>query len=362
VSYDLDLLDDAAGGRSQGAGAADFLKASVGYDGNLQGRDGLTGLVSLEHTFGSTFTANRVGGFQAITSAEAQPATTRLYEAWLQQDLLGGAAGVKAGLIDLNTTFDVQETAALFLNAADGIGTDIADTGPNGPSIYPTTAAAVNAFWRPSNAWTLQIGVFDATAGDPRHRSDFVAVKFDGALLIAQVERRFGDAARVEAGAWRYTNAFPALDRFRPNGSPQDLCGDDGLYGMIEGRILKRGDQGGGLSGWVRAGVANANFNPVRDSLGGGLVLSGAFPGRDKDEAGIGLNSAGFGQGALAAALAEGHVVRGRETVVELTYRYVLKDWLGVQPDLQYVVRPHGDPRIANAIVAGLRFAFTWSK
>jgi len=362
ITYDLDLLHNLTGGRSQGPGHADLLKASAGYDGNLQGHDGLTGIVSLEHTFGSTFTADRVGGFQAVTAAEAQPTATRLYEAWLQQDFLGGAAGLKAGLIDLNTTFDVQETAALFLNAVDGTGAELADTGPNGPSIYPATSLAVNGFWRPDENSTLQLGVFDATAGDPRHRGAFVAVKLDGALVIAQAERRFGDAARIEAGAWAYSNRFPALDQFRPDGAPREIRGDTGLYGLVEGRLMARGDQGGGLSGWLRAGLANGDINPVRDYLGTGLVLSGTFPGRDKDEAGLGVNSSGFGRGAEVAALAQGRVSHGRETVLEATYRYALKDWLSLQPDLEYVARPYGDPRTPNALVAALRLALTWSK
>ncbi len=362
VNYDLDLLDNLSGGRSRGFGHADLLKASLGYDGNLQGREGLSALVSLEHSFGSDFTQRRVGGFQAITSIEAHPAATRLYEAWVQQDILDGRAGFKIGLIDLNTIFDVQETAALFLNAADGTGTDLADTGVNGPSIYPTTAAAVSGFWRPNNDWTLQLGVFDATAGDPRHRSDFLAIKLRGALIIAQAERRFGDTARVEVGAWDYTNSFPALDRFGPGGVSRRVHGNVGIYGLIEGRLLKQGEEGKGLSGWVRIGLANGDINPARRYLGAGLVYTGPIHGRDKDEAGVAMADVGFDEGARIAALQEGRQVIEHETVVEATYRYACKDWLAVQPDVQYVIHPHGDPHIANALAVGVRLAFTWSK
>lgn len=362
VNYDLDLLDNLSGGRSRGTGHADLLKASIGYDGNLQGREGLSALVSLEHGFGSDFTPQRIGGFQAVTSIEAHPAATRLYEAWVQQDVLEGRAGVKVGLIDLNTIFDVQETAALFLNAADGTGTDLADTGVNGPSIYPTTAAAIAGFWRPDNDWTLQLGVFDATAGDPRNRSDFLAVRLRGALIIAQVERRFGDTARIEVGAWDYTNSFPALDRFGLDGTPQRLHGNAGVYGLIEGRLLDRGGNGKGLSGWLRIGFANGDINPAQRYLGTGLVYTGPIHGRDKDEAGIAVADVEFGEGARVAALQEERTLSGHETVVEATYRYAWKDWLAVQPDVQYIIRPHGDRHIDNALMIGVRLAFTWSK
>ena len=50
------------------------------------------------------------------------------------------------------------------------------------------------------------------------------------------------------------------------------------------------------------------------------------------------------------------------ETAVELTYRYLARDWLAVQPDAQYIAHPSGDPTIANALVVGVRFTVTFTK
>ena len=50
------------------------------------------------------------------------------------------------------------------------------------------------------------------------------------------------------------------------------------------------------------------------------------------------------------------------ETTLEATYRWVLTDWLSLQPDLQYVVHPGGDPALGNALVVGLRLGFTRSR
>jgi porin len=363
AAYTADLLGDVSGGASTGGGYADVLKLSASYDGSQNGHDGLTALLSLEHTFGSGFTEHRVGGLQAISAAEALPGSIRLYEAWVQQGLFDGQAGVKAGLIDLNTTFDVQETAALFLNASNGIGPDIGDTGLNGPSDYPTPALALTGFYRPEESWTLQAGVFNGVAGDPAHRSDFVAVKLDGALIIGQVEKRFGDTARVEVGAWTYTNDFPSITRTDAQGRPDHASVDAGLYGLLEGRLMPPpGGIDGGLSGWLRAGVANGDINTAEDYLGGGLVYTGPFKDRDKDEVGFAIARAGLGAGARHVGALAGRDIGAAETDLEATYRYVLRDWLNVQPDLQYVIDPHGDRRLANAVVVGLRLAFTYSK
>jgi porin len=362
LAYTLDLLSDVSGGRARGAAAPDLLKLSLAYDGGARGHEGLTGLLSLEHTFGSGFTAERVGGAQTISSLEA-PGATRLYEAWVQQEFLDGMAGLKAGLVDLNTTFDVQQTAALFVNASHGVGPELGDTGRNGPANYPFTALALTGFWRASDAWTAQLGVFDGVAQDPAHRAAFAAVNLNGgALIIGQVERRFGDRARVELGGWTYTAAFPALGRFRPDGSPEESGGNAGVYGLVEGQLISRGEQGGGLNGWIRAGRANGDINAVSDYLGAGLVYTAPLPGRGEDEVGLAMARAGFGKGARLDGLAKGRVIDGAETVIEATYRYVVRDWLSVQPDLQYVIRPSGDAAVPNALVIGLRLAVTYAR
>ena len=368
ASYTADLLSVVSGGRSGGVGYVDLAKLSAAYDGAGAGQEGLTGLVSLEHANGSDFTARHVGGVQSVSALEAQPEAFRLYEAWLQKDILNGQGGVKLGLIDINTTYDVQETAALFINASEGIGPDVSDTGLNGPSDYPTPALAVTSFYRPAEGWTVQLGIFDGAAGDPSHRNDFVAVKLEGALLIGQLEKRFGDVARIETGAWSYTAAFPSLDQINAAGAARAVHGNDGLYGLIEGRLMAKpgvggGDsQGGGLSGWLRVGFANGDINPIEKYVGGGLVYTGLIPGRDKDEIGFAVARSELGRGAHSAGLAKGRDIGGGETDMEAIYRYAFKEWLNIQPDVQYVIDPHADRQIPDALVVGVRLAFTYSK
>lgn len=363
ATYTLDLMADVAGGRSTGSGVSDLLKLSASWDGSQAGHDGLTALVSLEHSFGSGFTSARVGGFQSTTNTQALPGSTRLYEAWVQRDFNSGKAGLKIGLIDLNTTFDVQETAALFLNASHGIGPDISDTGLNGPSIYPATALAADLFWRPNDDWTAQLGVFDGTAGDPVHRSAFVAAKLDGALVIGQVERRWGDRARAEVGVWTYTKRFASLDQTAPGGGPEKVGGDGGIYGLVEGQIRPAAaGSGAGLNGWLRVGVANSDINPVSSYLGGGLVWTGLIKGRDQDAIGVAVARAEFGRGARALGASQHRRIGGAETNLEATWRLAVNTWLSVQPDAQCVLRPYGDAQLPNALVATLRFVVAWGK
>ena len=366
-AYTADLLDDVAGGARAGDEYIDLLKLSAAYDGGVAGRQGLTGLISIEHSNGANFTGAHVGGFQAVSSNEAQPGALRLYEVWVQQTVAGGAGGVKAGLIDINTTFDVQETAALFINASHGIGPDFGDSGFNGPSDYPTTALAVAGVYRAGEGWTAQIGVFDGVAGNPGHRGRIVDIEISaryGALIVGQVERRFGDVARIEGGVWAYTAKFPSLDQFTAARVPRRVGGNDGVYALAEGRLLGRSGGGnqGGLSGWLRVGFANGDINRAEDYQGGGLVYTGLIHGRDKDEIGIAIARAGFGSGAREAGARAGQDIGDAETDLEATYRYAFRDWLNIQPDVQYVFHPSGDLRRPNALVVGMRLAFSASK
>lgn len=66
--------------------------------------------------------------------------TWKIYEAWFQQKLFGDNLSILTGLFDLNSEFDLIETAGLFLNSSQGIGSNFSQTGLNCPSIFPNTS------------------------------------------------------------------------------------------------------------------------------------------------------------------------------------------------------------------------------
>lgn len=99
----------------------------------------------------------------------------------------------------------------------------------------------------------------------------------------------------------------------------------------------------------MRFGFASDRINAVGSYAGGGLVLTAPFRGRDDDALGIAVNRAMFGDRARALGGLE-----AAETTLELTYGAQITDWLGIQPDLQYVINPSGDPARRNAVVLGV--------
>ncbi|MDP9056699.1 MAG: carbohydrate porin [Pseudomonadota bacterium] len=360
-----DMLADVAGGISQGVKLLTKTNLAASYDGSAGNGSGFlgpgwTGQASLQYVKGGHISAANVGDVQGLDSIEAFNAL-RLYELWLQRQWAGGKYGVKFGFTDLNVDFDTQQVAALFLNSSDGVGAEFGHSGLNGPSIYPTTALGLSGYFKPGDPWTLRAGVLNGLAGSDTHPSDFVAVHISartGALLVVQAEHVGASGLRTYIGGWAYTADFDALHLVDAKGNPLRRARMRGAYGLVEGQI--GGSSGGrSLSGWVRAGLGDPVVERISGYIGGGLVVTGLFKRRSEDQAGISINHAivdqpGLPPGAFPAKRAE--------TAIELTYRVQAKDWLSVQPDLQYIHRPNGDPTIPSALVVGMRLSVSLTK
>lgn len=348
----IDLLSNASGGLKRGVRLLDKLALAASYEG----QHGWSGLVSAQYTNGTPFSASLVGDTQTVSNIEAI-GSIRLYEAWLAKDF--GPHRLKIGLIDLNSEFDLQETAGLFLNSSDGIAAEFSHTGRSGPSIFPQPGLAVTAAIKPAEGWLINLGGFDGVPGDPAHPRAF-AVKLsgnDGALLVAQVTRRFDDTLRLEAGAWAYTADFPALDRVDANGQPRRLRASRGAYALIDGHIAGGSEQGSDLHGWLRAGLADGRVDRIDRYIGGGLVLASPLPGRSDDSVGVSVMHAAFSADARRATPA----LKAAETTIEATWRFPLPHGFAIQPDVQYVFDPSGVPGTPDALVAGVRLTFAVS-
>lgn len=276
LAYTADLLGNLRGGIHTGFRALDKTGARLELDAKSWGRPGLTGALEVQHVNGASFSGQLVGDIETVSNLEA-PEAFRLYEAWLGQSFLDDSLGIKLGQVDLNADFDVQETARVFIDSSHGIAPDFSKTGLNGPSIFLQPGLAVTGWWKPAGGWTVRAGAFDGVPGDPAHlrRTAYKLSAREGALLVAQAERRLGKRARIEVGTWSYTARLPALNARSANGQPVDLGGDRGAYGLVEGRLLQGRRENTGLSSWIRLGVGEGRINRVDGYIGGGLVYSG---------------------------------------------------------------------------------------
>lgn len=350
--YTAELLANVRGGIARGTRYLDNLDLQVAVDADrLVGWRGARLFVYALHNNGTAFSGDLVGDFQTVSNIETGVRATRLFEAWIEQDI--GAASIKAGLYNLNAEFDTTRTATLFLNASHGIGPDYSQSGENGPSIFPVTSLAVRGAIDLGDAWHARLAILDATPGDPaRPRRTAVGLSArDGALIAGEIDHVAG-RTRMVLGGWVYSASFARLTT-EPFGRAQ---GNKGGYASLEHRLAGAHDDAPrGPSGWLRIGVADARFNAVTHYLGGGLVQAGTIAGRADDRIGVSLAAARFGDRHRRVGFGADVAGDRHELIVEATYLAALTPWLSIQPDLQYVINPGGDPRLGDALVLGMR-------
>ncbi|MFO1457432.1 MAG: carbohydrate porin [Steroidobacteraceae bacterium] len=364
AAYVGDLMRNTQGGLGRGGAYLDNFDLMATVDGGQAfGVDGLTLHGHVMYNNGHAFSGRWVGDAQGISNIEGVD-TWRLYEFW--GELRFGASGrttLRAGLYDLNSEFDSIETAGLFLNSSHGIGPDLAQTGENGPSIFPVTSLALRLQGGAAD-WYWQLAALDAVPGEPGHpdRTSFELGGGEGALLIGEFGRAVGPFRKLALGAWTYTAKFAAIGETDAAGDPVRDTGNRGFYAIAETTLAER--EGLHATGWVRAGLADDRFNGFKNYVGLGASAAGLVPGRPDDQLGIALASVAAGGPWRDEMALAGSATDARETTLELTWRLPVADWLTLQPDLQYVINPGFDASLDDAFVVGLRFELgsSWTR
>lgn len=343
ATYTGEVMSNASGGIRRGSRYLDNLDLVAEADLEaLAGWKGASVHVYGLYNNGKSF-SDLAGDAQTASNIETGVRAFRLYEAWIEQAFAGGS--LKVGLYDLNSEFDSLDASGLFIGSPHGIGTDFAQTGENGPSIFPSTSLAARLSIEPAAGWVVRAAVLDGVPGDPDHPKR-TAVKLgngDGALLVAEVETPLPHG-RLLFGGWRYTARFD--DHAGNSGR-----GNDGFYVRGETALFEEaGDPAQGLAAFARLGIADGRFNTFRRFASAGLNYTGPFRGRDEDQLGLAV-AAAFTSDAYKRAVP----ANDAEVAFELTYRAPVASWLSLQPSAHYIINPGADPSVRSALAFGLR-------
>lgn len=345
----IDLGANVDGGVETGESLLYNLDMTVEYDMSHSGVEGGTlffyGLATNAEGLNS-----HVGDAQGTSNID-NDALFRLEELWYNQEFADGDASVLIGLFDLNGEFDAIDTAGLFLNSSHGIGVDYAQTGDNGPSIFPSTSLTLRLDYTVNDQLTLRAAILDAVPNDPDNSRAHKLSLDEGALIAAEVDFAASETLRLAAGVWWYTSEFDRI--LVADGGPD---GDNfGFYGIADYALSHR------TNAFVRLGRANDEINQLAYYLGAGVVTTGLIAQRPNDALGLAVAIAENGSPFKDAADLVFLPVDSREIAVELTYRAVMFDWLALQPDLQYVLDPGMDPSLDDAFVVSLRVEIGWA-
>lgn len=398
LTYIADALGNPVGGLRQGAIAEDRLNLRLNL--NLQtmaGWEGATIHANAYFIHGTGLSRYYIGNLLTTSVIEALP-SSRLYVLWFDQKLLDGRLGLRIGQQAADTEFFISQTATLFVNASFGWPAITGANLPGGGPAYPLTTPAVRVKYTPTDAFSLQAGLYDGDpAGAARPGDDPEAQRLDRtgtlfrihdpALIVAEAAYAYGTGKEkgalpgtVTFGGWQHFGRFDdlRLDTLgRPLADPAStgiarrLRGNAGFYGILDQTVYREpGKDDEGASAFVRG-----SFSPSRSSLidlylDAGIAYKGLFKSREDDTLGISIGHARVSGSArradrdAAAFSGMAMPIRKAETVIEATYQALIVPGLTVQPDVQYVFHPGagiGNPRdpegrrVRNAAVLGVR-------
>jgi len=377
-----DILSNLSGGIKRGTKYMDNWDFKLTADaGKLWGWTNTTGYLHVISNHGGKLNGTHVGSFMGVDNIEVNTNTTKLFHAWLERSFFDEKLSILGGLYPIDSEFYVTEATGVFLHPTGGMAAEVAQTGVNGPSIFPTSSFGVRAKWQPTPKLDLQAALVDGVPGNPRnpHGTHIRFNRGDGTLAIFEFSLRPAEAdieplepqqgairepaandnekyeriSKYAIGYWRYTPRFNDLTETDSLGNPRRRV-NRGAYFFAEQTVYReKDDPSQGLALFFRYGVASGDVNTLDRSYSLGLRYKGLLPGRDEDEFGIGLTRGHAGAKFRQAAATP---LAANESALEITYRARVAAWLAIQPTLQRIVHPGHDPALRNARVAGARF------
>lgn len=351
VDYMADVAGVVRGGTAHKARVLDNLKISADVDlEKAFGWSGATLHVSGLNNSGA-MPNDDAGTLQGVDNIEVSKQRARLFEAFVEQSFGADKGSALVGLYDVNSEFYANESAGLLIAPAFGIGSELAATGPNGPSIFPSTALSARLRWTTEGGTYLQGAVINAHAGVPGDPggADF---SFDhGVLAIG--EAGWTGAGKLAFGGWAYSKRQDDWRDVTAAGGPVQRRAY-GAYVLAERRIKGGEDEPGRITAFARGGISDGLTSPFRGGWQAGVLIEQPVASRPASQASFGINQAFLSRRERANGWDLGQDTGRTETALEATYADTFGP-ITLQPDLQYVIRPAGNRDARNAVVATLR-------
>jgi len=355
AAYVVDTIGVFSANGPDNVDALDNLNLTATFDfDRLIGWSGGSGHVHVLNNLGG-MPNNHAATLQGIDNIEVASQRLRLFEAWVEQRV-GSTTTVRAGLYDLNSEFYANESAGMLIAPAFGVGSEIAATGPNGPSIFPSTALSVRVDHRISDNGYVRLAVLNAAAGTLGDTPGVNLTFDDGALLIG--EAGFGQRGKFALGGWSYTRRQDDVRIVDRTGKAVRQRAH-GAYAVAEHPIGLAGTAHP-LSAFLRLGISDGHTTPFRGGWQAGFLIEHPLSSRPNSSASIGFNQGYLSRGYRRNLRDVGVDPSAAETAFEITYSDNVTPFLTIQPDVQMVVNPAGDTGRDPVVVVGLRVRFEY--
>ena len=311
--------------------------------------------VGVAANFGSSLSKNYVGNGFPIQLADVADTNARLTYLSYTQSFFDDELSVRVGRLTINSVYGDEFLGSDYFKVFSSVGIDLVPLGLflNAPGAfgYPDTTWGARVKVEPVKEFYTMVGAYN---GDPklkegeRHGVDF---SMRGPLFfIGEVgwRRNYGKDAAGLSGNFKLGGYY-----------------DGGLYGLYllgDQELLRWGDskQDRHLAAFGALTFTpnwHANMTPLFFDTG--LVLYGPTSSRPKDFIGFAVVYGAY-RGGNTSAMGAPNVVNTSmneqdfEISLEWTYGLKLFPGLVLQPDVQYIIHPGGEPGIPNALAMGL--------
>jgi len=365
-----DVAGNPSGGRAQGATQASSTELSLFFDlDRIAGLKGGSVFASFSQRWGNRLSTNYVGNIfseQQIYGFE----TFRVIDFSYQQKLFDDRVELRLGRFAatddfLNSPYNYGFMSNTFCGNPFGILLDAP-----GMTAYTGTWAALGKV-KPTKRTHIMTAIYD---GDPRIRENKyhgVNLSMNGPFFAMwevgyQVNGLPGDSLRLgnyKFGGW-YDHA--TLIDFESGAKKR---GSWGYYGLFDQVLIPFGSSGSNRGLGVFGSMTVAPDSHVQQLplyFTAGVSARGLSDARPRDAISFGV-ATGYFSDALKRAQQDGHFlspdggIQDHETVVEMTYRIDFhRGAFFVQPDFQYIIRPGGTGRLADAPVFGAQLGINF--
>ena len=364
----------------------------------IAGWTGATFHANMFQIHGEGLSGNYIGNLMLVSGVEALP-STRLYELWIEQKLLGGKLAIRVGQQASDVEFIDSLYDDLFVNSALGwpgiTGINLPAGGPSPPLAVP--GIRIKAYL--SDQITAYLALFDGDAAPPDSPLNPQLANPNGILFrvndppwwIGQVKYKFDIGpdklwASITGGAWYHMMSFPdqrfsadGLSLAAPNssGEPLWLRRNNGVFVVYE-QMLQRSpyDHDKSTAFFFRASVSPSDRNLISIYIDGGFLFTGFSEKRPDDKFGVAATFAKISSQArafdqdVAFFTGTAYPIRDFEAILEITYGAQITPNFLFQPVFEYIAHPGGgavdpnDPtqtrRIKDAVMLGVRTTITY--
>lgn len=294
---------------------------------------------------------DRTGTLQGVDNIEVSENRMKLFEVYLDQHLGPGDTSLRVGFADLNADFYATDCSGLLIAPAFGIGSELSATGPNGPSLFPSTALTARLHLDAGKGYYANFAVVNAEAGVLGDTLGVRPLFGQGALLIGEAGR--SGAGKLALGGWTYTRSQDDLRSL-------DLQGNPARRTAFGGYLLVDVPLGPKAGAFARLGFSDGTTTPYWGGWQAGVIVQSPLAVRPNGVLSFGVNQA-FISGRHRANMADAGTPLGRrETGVELTYSDDLLPGVRIQPDLQWIAKADRSPGPHHAVVAVLRLSISY--